>query len=96
MLVGFVLERLEQLVEALGETGYAFFFELVGYVGHVDADLAEGLDLSTGRICTLVHGPGNGAMVREGGDRGVRHRVDRVRPDEGVHVEKVRICGVLG
>ena len=58
--------------------------------------LAEGLDLGTSPVCSLVHSAGHGAVVHERRDCRVRHRVDRVRADEGVHVEKVRICRVLG
>ena len=68
----------------------------VGDVVEVDADRGQVVEHLAGAVEVGVDGAGQRAVVLERVERGLGHRVDRVRADEGVDVERVGVVGVLG
>ncbi len=57
---------------------------------------ASSLQLVPGLLQTRLQGERDGAMIHEGIERGWRHRIDRIRADERVQVQRVGIERVLG
>ena len=94
-LGGLRRERLQQLVEALLEAGHALALELLGDVGHVDADVGQALPRRLGGVDAGIDAPFERAVVGERLDRRVGQRVDRVRSDQLVDVQRVRVGRVL-
>ena len=52
--------------------------------------------MGAGFLKASLQGKRNRAVVAEGTERGRRHGVDCVRPDEAIHVEGVRVEWILG
>ncbi len=81
------VHRLLELLDALDQ-------QLVGDLFKRDARVGERREFS--RRIFLAGQPGHRAVVGDGQQRGQRHRVDRVRSDQAVHVHRVRVVRVLG
>src|SRR5436190_12121748 len=88
-LIGLGFEARDQLVEGLAERSHAFFLEGAGHVGHVDADAREIGEHRPRLVQPLVDGALEPAVVFEVVQRLVGHRVDGLRSDEVVDVERV-------
>ena len=81
-----LLHRLDELVDALAQ-------QLVGDVDHVDAGVGQ--RLQDGRRVLAGGGAADLGVVAGGQQRGHRHRVDGVRPDELLDVHHVAVGRVL-
>src|SRR5665647_462774 len=95
-LVGLGGEAGEHVLEGLVEAGDTPVLQGQADVVHVDTG---GGQSAHHLVCVLhagVDGAGQGAVVLEGGDRGLGQGVDGVGADELVDVQGVGIGGVLG
>ena len=96
-LDGLRVEGADELVEGLGEGGHALLLEHPADVVEVDADVGRApSSVASRRLGVGVDRAGDGAVVDEGVDRLLRHRVHRVGADERVDVGGVGVRRVLG
>ena len=89
-------QRLQQLVEGLGEGVHALVLERLLHVEHVDAGLGQAGQGGRSRVGIGVDGPLQRPVVLEGAQGRLGHGVDGGRPDQAVHVEQVGVARVLG
>jgi hypothetical protein len=94
--VGFLAQRLDELVVRLGEGRHALVLEHSTDVAHVDADGSQSRHHRAGLVHTLVDRAGDATVVLERLDRALRQGVHGVGADQVVDVQRVGVVGVLG
>ena len=94
--VAFLGDGGHQGLEGFGKLAHTLAQQLLGDGVQVHAQLGQASQLGAGLVQISFQRKRDGAVIAEGVEGSRRHSVDRIRPDEAVHIEGVRVGRVLG
>ncbi len=94
--VAFLGDGRHQRREGSAKLGHPILLQLLGDRVQVHAQIGQAGHVVAGLVQPGLQRGRDRAVVAEGIERGGGHGVDRVRPDQAVHVKGVRVQGVLG